>query len=58
MRYRGDTTTVFRDVFASLVEEVTLGAGSTSEEATLDPIPNPTELGLENLILSLAAGAG
>lgn len=51
LRYRGDTTTVFRDVFASLVEEVTFGAGSTSEEATLDPIPNPTELGLENLIL-------
>ena len=51
LRYRGDTTTVFRDVFASMVEEVTLGAGATSEEATLDPIPNPTALGLENLIL-------
>ncbi|MEE2940614.1 MAG: hypothetical protein VX460_09550, partial [Planctomycetota bacterium] len=51
LRYRGDTTTVFKDVFSSIIEQATLGAGGTSEEATLDPIENPTRLGLENLIL-------
>ena len=51
LRYRGDTTTVFRDVFSSIVEQATMGAGAVSEEAALDPIKNPTRLGLENLIL-------
>ncbi len=51
LRYRGDTTTVFRDVFSSVVEQVTRGVGATSDAAALDPIKNPTRLGLENLIL-------
>lgn len=50
-RYQGDTTTVFKDTFAGFVERLTLGLGGTSEEAELDKIPNPTRLGLENLIL-------
>lgn len=51
LRYRGDTTTVFKDLLSSVLEQATLGAGQTSESAALDPIRNPTELGLENLIL-------
>lgn len=51
LRYQGDTTTIFKDLFSSAIERLTLGLGGASEDAAVDLIKNPTKLGLENLLL-------
>lgn len=51
LRYQGDTTSLFNEVFAGTISRLTLGFAKASEEAALDPIKNPTRLGLENLLM-------